>query len=389
MPMLLMLSPAPVRELPGGELLLDARFVEGMKLHCQFWPGTVTCVLRRGAGAVPDGLRFTAARLGFRAVLLDPGAPLPDGLLESARLVYCAADDLRQLDLPQTMHGRVGRVVYSVEQSLGERLRVALVSPRPLRRRIGAAVWNLRHERHLRRSLAEAAGLHLNGPAAAAAYGRLNPAALAYLDNRIRQPQLARQADQAARVARLADGQPLRLVAPGPLDTASGAMDLIEAAFLLRARGVAFGLDILGTGPLEGRLRAAIAATGLGALVRLAGAALAEPALLARLRTEADLALIPRTLPEGPATAVEVMGCGVPILARATPGWRRLARASGGGWALGGGGSALAAAVARLDGRRAELIAASARARDFAAGTTFEKVFAARMAHLRTLAGLD
>lgn len=387
--MLLMLSPAPVIELPGDEVVLDARFVEGMTLHCQLWPGPVVCVLRRGGGAIPEPVRYAVRRLGFDLVLLDRGAPVPPGLLDSAHLVYGAADDMQYLGLAEAMQRRPGRLVFSIEQSLPERLAAASDPRLPLRRRLGAMVWNLRHERRLRAALAAADGLHLNGPGAAAWYGRHNPRALAYLDNRLRQPQMARAADLAARAERLNDGGPLALAAPGPLIAGSGAEDLPALALMLKNRGVRFTLDILGRGPLAARLAEAVRMLDLGDRVRLADPGSFEGGLMPRLRTAADVAVMPRARPEGPAAWVEAMGCGLPIAGYATGAWRRLAQDSGGGWATSARPEALAACLARLDADRPALIAAAGRARAFAAGTTFETVFARRMAHLRAIAGLD
>jgi glycosyltransferase involved in cell wall biosynthesis len=389
MPILVMLSPAPVLEAPGGDIVLDSRFVEGMGLHCQLWPGPVYCVLWRGAAGIPDGVRYSPRRLGFELVVLDPGAPVPDSLLDEAQLVYCAADDLRHLHLAEAMRTRVGRLVYTVEQPLADRL-ATIRDPRlPLRRRFGAVAWNLRGEGALRAALRRANGVHLNGLATAACYGRLNPETLVYLDNRIRQPMLARRADQAARAARLAAGAPLALVAVGPLEPGTGAEDLVAIAHQLRNLGVDFRLDILGTGVLAPRLRDGIEVLGLSDRVRLVAPGGFEAHLLPHLRTTADLALMPRRLPEGPGPYVEAMGCGLPVVGYDSAGWRRLAAASGAGWVTPHRPGAMARLVARLAADRPALAAASARARAFAGETTFEQVFARRMTHLRAVAGLD
>ncbi len=251
MPILAMLSPAPVLEAPGGDIVLDRRFVEGMVLHCQLWPGPVYCVLWRGATAIADGARFSPRKLGFELILLDRGADVPASLLDEAQLVYCAADDLRHLHLAEAMRTRIGRLVYTLEAPLAERLAQTRDPTRPLRRQLGAALYNLRGELALRRALARANGVHLNGLATAAGYGGLNPETLVYLDNRIRQPLLARAAEQAARAERLLSGAPLNLVALGPLDPGSGMEDLIPAAHLMANLGVPFRLEIHGIGSLR------------------------------------------------------------------------------------------------------------------------------------------
>lgn len=388
MPILVMLSPAPVLEVPGGDIMLDTRFVEGMTLHCQLWPGPVYCVMRRGAAAIPDGTRYSPRRLGFELVLLDQDQPLPPSLLDEAALVYVAADDLRHLDLAQAMRARVGKLVYTVEQPLADRLATTRDPRRSLRRQFGAVAWNLRRERALRTALRQADGVHINGLATAASYGRLNPRTLVYLDNRIRQPLLARSTEQAARTARLTGHAPLALVAAGSLEPDTGMEDLLPVARLLSNLGVEFRLDILGQGPLAPRIAAGIATLGLEGRVRLSAQSTFEGQFLPRLRQTADLALMPRRVPEGPGPYIEAMGCGLPVVGYASAGWRRLAQVSGAGWVTAGRPSAMAARIAALDADRTALAAASARAREFAGDTTFEQVFARRMSDLRTIAGL-
>lgn len=389
MPILVMLSPAPVLEAPGGDIVLDARFVEGMGLHAQLWPGRVYCVLWRGAGMIADGLRFSPRRLGFELILLERGAPVPETLLDEATLVYVAADDLRHLHLAEVMRSRVGRLVYTIEQPLADRLAASRDRRLPLRRQLGGLLYNLRGEGMLRAALRRANGVHMNGLATAASYGRLNRQGLTYLDNRIRQPMLARTADQAARAARLRAGGPLVLAALGPLTPGSGIEDLLPMAQILARNGLPFRLDIHGQGEAAPQMRDGIAALGLSERVRLLPPAGFEGHLLPMLRTEADLMLMPRRLPEASGPYIEAMGCGLPVVGYASAGWRRLARASGAGWVTAARPGALARQVARLAADREALVAASARARAFAGETTFEQVFAARMTHLREVAGLE
>lgn len=389
MPSLLMLSPAPVIEANDGEVVLDVAFVEGMKLHCQLWPGRVTCVLRRGAAAIPDGMRFSAARLDFNLVVFNRNAAVPESLLDEAGLVYVALDDMRHIDLHMEMRRRVGRLVYTVEMPLSGRMRAVWTgTSQPVMRKLRSAFWNMRRERRFRAAIAGADGAHFNGPLAGDAYGKLNDESLTYMDNRIRQPLLARTADMAARAERLRAGAPLRLAWFGPLTTGSGVLDLLPVLYLLSARKIPFEAEIIGAGPAARRLRDGIAALGLGGRVHLRGPLGLETALLPRLRKGADVLLMPRRAADPLPAYIEAMGCGLAILGYANPTWKRICAQSGGGWSC-RNAPGMVAALTRLAERPEEVIAAQARALEFARQTPFEVVFAARMSHLRAIAGLD
>lgn len=390
MPALVMLSPAPVIETAGGEVVLDIDFVEGIKLHGQFWPGRLCCVMWRGATRIDRGLRFAPARLGFDLVLLDPGEAVPEILFDEAGLIYASIDDMRHLHLPERLRGRLARLVYTVEQPLSGRIQAALRDPgRMLPRRLRSVLWTLRREPRLRAALKAAHGVHCNGLPAHSAYRRLNGQTLAYLDNRLRRPMLARPDEMAARAERLRAGAPLSLVYFGPLDAVSGVMDLLAVAHIARAQGLRFSLDIHGAGPMEGRLRDGIAAMGLSGCMRLAEPAGFDARLVPKLRGESDLFLLPRKLGDPLPAYVEAMGCGLPVLGYRQGMLNSILRRSRAGWACGQGPSRMACMLLRLDADREALIAASTRAVAFARETPFETVFAQRMEHLRQIAGLE
>ncbi len=391
MPSLVIISPAPVIESRAREVILDVKFVEGMKLHCQFWPGQVCCVMRRGASAIDSGARFSRTQLGFEMVILDQHEPIPEVLLDEAGLVYCSADDMRNLDLPEAMKVRIGKLVYTVEQPLSGRIKAALADKtRSMPRRVRSALWNLQHERDLRRALKHADGLHFNGFTAQQGYRRLHGNALVYFDNRLRRPMQARKTEQVERASRLRSGAPLRLGWFGPMDDGSGAMDLVSAAFLLKSQGVAISLDLFGTGPQCARVRDAIDGLGLQQVVRLTEDAGFAAVIVPHLRQEVDLFVSARRLPDPVPSYVEAMGCGLPIVGYANDTWRSLLAQSGAGWeSRCGGVSALAQRIAWLDGEREAIIKASDRALAFARETSFEAVFLNRMAHLRKIAQIE
>jgi len=387
---LLMLSPAPLTEVVAGEVVLDVKFVEGMKLHCQLWPGPVRCVLWRGAHSIDDPMRYSVAQLGFELIVLDEGAPVPELLLDECALVYCSADDMKHLDLPQAMRGRFGKLVYTIEQSLVGRIAAGIAQQAKMRRRIGSAIYNLRNERSLRVALAQADAIHCNGYPAKRSYARLNPSSLSYLDNRIRTPMLVRGSEQEARAERLLSGAPLRFLWYGMMTPESRVLDFLPIACVLAQRGVPFTLDMIGTGPLEARLRDGIAALGLGDCVRLSPPKPFDVRLIPQMRQQADVFLSTRRLPTPLSSYVEALGCGLPILGVRNAMWRNLHAASGAGWVVGRGGAGrMVHAIERLHDNRGSIIAASVKGVDFARGNSFETVFARRMTHLREVVHAD
>jgi glycosyltransferase involved in cell wall biosynthesis len=122
------------------------------------------------------------------------------------------------------------------------------------------------------------------------------------------------------------DGFPPRALAVGPPRILSvgryvekkGFGDLIEACRLLRARGLEFGCDIIGGGPLEAELRAQIEQAGLQDVVLLLG-----PRAQSEVRRQLAQAhlFVLACVPEAdggsdnlPTVIMEAMACGVPVV---------------------------------------------------------------------------
>lgn len=81
-----------------------------------------------------------------------------------------------------------------------------------------------------------------------------------------------------------------RIIAGGSLVEKKGLLYLVEAAALLRARGVPFHAAIVGEGPQRAELESAIARHDLGAFVTLAGS-MPNEQLMERMRTSAMVVL--------------------------------------------------------------------------------------------------
>ena len=385
-PRLLMIAPAPAEHLPDGRLRLDAKFVEGMRLHAALWDGPVECLLWQG-GAIPFGSDHAAEDLGFGLRLLPRGAAITAEDLAGAAVIVASADMHQTLGLAPLARAAGARLCFVVEYTLATRLAILRLEPglSPLRR-LRSALWHLMQERRRRAAFRAADALQVNGYPAEAAYAALNRNCLLYLDGRMKTAMLAPAAAMEARAAHLASGGPLRLVHSGRLEPLKGAQDLLPVARSLQARGMDFTLDIFGAGSLAPAIAEGIAEAGLSERVRLNAPLPFESGLVPWVTAHADLFLSCHRQADPSCTYIESMGCGVPVLGYDNAMWRRLAQVSGAGWVRPmARPEALAEAVADLARDRAGLIAAAARARAFAAAHDFEAEFGRRMAHLAGL----
>ncbi len=387
-PVLLMAAPAPVIPRAGGKVRLDKKFLDGMARHLVHWPGPVRVILWRGAQSIPFAVEVVPQSFGFDLFVLAEGEHPPPAVWEGVRVFFASADDLRALALLPAARAAQAKVVLALEYTLETRLRIAaLEQSLSWPKRLWSMAWNLAAEGRRRGALQQADGVQFNGYPAFDAYCARVRNPLLYLDNRMTPALMATPSEMAVRRTRLSAGAPLRLIYSGRLEPMKGAQDLLPIMHHLRAKGVAATLDIYGTGSLAGAIEA-----GLGAFegqVRLHGPVDFAETLVPRTRNEADLFLACHRQSDPSCTYLEAMGCGVAIVGYANRMWARLAQESGAGPVVPlGKPEAMAEAVAALDADRKRLIAAQERARAFAAAHDFETEFAARMAHLRSVAGL-
>jgi Glycosyltransferase len=381
---LLLCATAPVIE-RDGKLLLDKKFVEGMRLHCQMWPGPVTCILRRGAEHIPFGGQYERRDLGFDITLLESEEPIGERALTGVDVVLCAGDAHDVLHLAD-LGRRLGiKVIYTIEYTLETRLRIAAMDKgRSLARRVYSMLWNIRHEYRRRRAFRLADGIQANGYPAMAAYGRLNRNSIMYLDNRLKQDMYATAQEMKQKAARLRTGGPLRIIHSGRLERMKGAHDLIPTATALRDRGVDFTLDIYGDGSLREEIAQGIRNNNLGQ-VRLHGPVDFETELVPINRTEADIFLSCHRQSDPSCTYIECLGCGLPVAGYDNAMWSALLAESGGGWAVPmGRAGALAEKIAQLATHRDEITRCAEAGLRFARQHDFVAEFARRMDHARS-----
>lgn len=381
-----MLAPAPVIRRDNG-YTLDAKFIEGMKLHAAHWVGDIACVLREGATEIPFGARDVTGIDGVALHVLGLDEPLPEDLLKDCDVVFCGADDQRNLDLPARAQAAGAKIAFTIEYTFQTRLQMVWNErARSLPKRLYSMLWLARQERRLRRAIRQADGLQSNGYPAHALYGPMATDAMLYLDNRLTPDLQVTEHERAARAARLRAGAPLRLVFSGRLEAIKGAHDLVPVAGLLKERGLDFSLDIFGAGSLRDEIATGIARGGLEGHVTLHEAVDFETELVPWLRAHADIYLCCHRQSDPSCTYLETMGCGLAVAGFGNGMWSALREASQAGWVVPMGDRAgMVDTLARLD--REDIVGCCERAAAFARAHDFQTEFRKRMDHLAVLAG--
>lgn len=386
---LLVISSAP-GQVQGDRLVLDKKFVEGMRRYQASWPGRVSCLLPRSDRAdMPFADRFDPADLPFEVQLFPEARRLSEQDLAAGEVVLCSGDNANYLHLAGLCR-KLGKAIhFTIEYIPETRRQIVLMDPgRSSLRKLKSLVWLQVQEVRRRRAFRQAAGLQANGYPAARHYRPVNPRTLLYLDNRIDATLLATPDEMQARRAHLLSGGAIRLVHSGRLEPMKGSQDLVAVARRLRDLGVAFTLEIFGRGSLEPRIRQEIAQHGLDDAVRLKGTVDFATELVPHARRHADIYLSCHRQSDPSCSYLENMGCGLAVAGYDNRMWAELAAQSGAGWVAPlGDSAALADRIAQAATDRETLAARCEAARDFAGAHLFEDEFAKRIVQLKGTEG--
>lgn len=383
--LLLICAPAPVRQ-AGEKWFLDVKFVEGMRRHQSDWQGPVHCLLWETQSDIPFGEAYAAEDLGFGLTMLPAGS-LPS-VIPDAAVAFLSADMVEFPRLTAHFLARQIPIVASLEYTLETRMRILRLDTEiSALRRIRRMLWQVTHERNLRRSLTKAAGVQFNGWPSYAAYAHLTPRPHLYLDNRMEQGMMATQADMQARAARLRSGAPLRLIHSGRLEPMKGSQDLLPLMRALAQNKIDATLDIYGAGSLAPSIRAAL--PEFDGKVRLHDPVDFRTKLVPINRGAADIFLSCHRQSDPSCSYIEAMGCGLAVAGYDNRMWSALCKASGGGlMAPLGQTEALAASIAQWHQNREQLISATEAALAYAKSHCFETEFGGRIRHLRHCASV-
>lgn len=374
-----------------GGLVLTRKFLNGVAEYAAHWPGPVTTLVAPAPAPIflMDPLEVMPGERRGYAVELRPAdeAALLERLARAAVVLAFLspaegwlAAACKRLGVP---------LVYISEYSLHtERQIVDAQTENPLLR------WRRKHwlagaERVRLAALREAAGVQCSGTPTYEAYRRVNPRALLFFDNRVREAHVIDDAGLAARAAALHAGRPLRLVFGGRLVAMKGVRQLPLVARELVRLDVPFTLDIYGGGDQESVLREDIARLGLADRMSLHGVLDFDSQWVPLLKARADVFLCCHPQGDPSSTYPEVLSCGVPIAGYDNEAFTGIVAHSGGGWlAPMNEPRRLASLIAGLHADRAQIVAAAERGATFARRHAFERTFAARTHHLVALSRL-
>jgi colanic acid/amylovoran biosynthesis glycosyltransferase len=382
---LLYFSPVAVTE-PDAELLeLPRRLLDGMCAFAELWDGLLVLVLPCAAHrddnldyvcAARESLPFDVRTLGDKNALRK--------WIHSAAMVYIPLV-MQYIHLHALCRQANVPVVYDADYTLAIREAIVRIQTRNPILRWRRLLWLRQREPRLREMIHTAVGIQCLGTPAYETYASLNRSPLLYFDTRVRRDMLATPAQINARAQRLQSGAPLRLLFSGRWNAIKGVEDLPRVAAELRRRGVHFGLDILGGGALEKRLRRAVAEAEF-TQVRVRGE-YSFPELMRLAANECDLFICCHRQGDPSSTFVEMMSVGIPLIGYDQSGLRGLLALSQAGHATPSNNvTALAEQIVLLDREREILVVAARAAAEFTRDKSFEDMMSRRVAHLSALA---
>lgn len=318
----------------GDLVVFDRKFYEGMRLHAEEWPGSVTCVMRVGAAPPPDfGLvEVHPAQAPFDLVMLDDGERIGLRHLDGASVVLCSGDDFDQFHLSKLCRRHGIKCVYAIEYTPETRrqiLELQAVNPVVKARR---ALYLRSGEKKRRKAFALADAIQANGAAAYEEYAPHHDNCIVYYDTRMHEGSLITDAELQARLHDLSAARPLRLGFSGRLIQMKGADHLVQLAAKLRARGVDFTLSIFGAGALEGEMRREIERLSLQGHVDMRGAVDFHEELIPTLKAQIDVYVVLHRQSDPSCTYLETLSCGIPIVGYDNRAFQGLMRQADIGW---------------------------------------------------------
>ena len=371
----------------GGQIVLTEKFYQGVLEYVRHWGGPVRVLAEETdeADGNLDPRAVDPRELPFGLQIVDYQSPEAQSLLVESAVVLLAMHH-RQLELADFCVRAGIPAVFVTEYTLKTRLQILAAQRLNPAVRLRRMAWTLGEEWKYRRAIRRAAGVQCNGTPTFEVYRRLNPEAMLYFDNRVSEEMLATEEQVRKRAEGLLRGAPLRLAFSGRLAAMKGADDLMAVAAELKRLGVAFSMDICGGGELEGFMRREVVEGGLDDAVRFRGVMDYARELMPFMRERVDLFVCCHRQGDPSCTYLETTACGVPIAGYDNEAFQGLAHLSGAGWSSPmNRPERLAGAIAELSRSRMSIVEAGVRSLSFARRHTFEKTFAARLAHLQRL----
>jgi colanic acid/amylovoran biosynthesis glycosyltransferase len=363
-------SPGPVPR-DGDSYRIDTRTLSGLSASAGLWEGDIILLARElpaDAVAPADTVWIAEGETPFTIITT------PDPLAALGELAPDVATGLHRPDAAPFMELGIPTVLTS---EVDLRIRAGLIhaSARGLtetRMLAGQA----KVEKRMRTIARYAAGLQCNGPAAMAAYGRLNARPLEFHDHRITEADL----DLAVRRDHWGGERPLRIAFSGRFVAYKGILDVVAMAGELHRRGAPVEVTLYGAGELGVRV-----AQDLPPNTRLRGFVEFDPTWKEEFRSSVDLAVLPHPQGDPSMSYFESLGCGVPVLGYANATWGRVARRTGAGWALlRHGAKALADQVETLAADPQQVADASRAGLDYMKTRSFEETSKHRTQHIAT-----
>lgn len=376
---------------PNGGLVLTQKYLDGVEIYADYWPGPVTTLveLEDDANSNMDLVEIDPSNLrtGLELRPKDPEALAQRLASGAVALAHLAPAEAKMAALCH----RIGLPIVMVsEYSPKTEKQIVNAGTRNLILRARRKLWIMGAERIRRNTLQNhAAGLQCSGTPTFDLYRSLSPDPLLFFDNRVQADDIISQNDLAAKCAQFTENRPLRLCFGGRLIAMKGVMDLPKIAQDLDALGVPYQLDIYGSGDLEQYLRSQISSLSLSDRVALHPPMDFNTGWIPTLKRDVDVFVCCHPQGDPSSTYPEVMSCGVPIVGYDNEAFAGIVRESGTGWQVPIHDTrAMARQISELHQNRSALQEASVRGRDFARTHCFEETFARRVNHLIELSRL-
>jgi colanic acid/amylovoran biosynthesis glycosyltransferase len=375
----------------GGSVRLTHKFIDGMKLYAEYWPGPVVAYMEESNKRTSnlDEMEVNPSDLTFGCELVSYTDPNIGDLLAKHEVVLGSCSH-RQTHLSALCRSIGVPFLFVSEFSLKTEWQIICADTKNPVLRLRRLWWIVNQERRMQQAVRLAAGMQCNGTPTYEVYSKINPRCLLYFDTRTAESMFPTEEEMDQRNARLLGGEPVRLMFSGRLIRMKGADELVRVADALRKLGVKFHMTICGDGALAKSIRANILRHDLSGYVACPGILDYKSELVPLARQKMDLFVCCHRTGDPSCTYLETMACGLPIIAYANEAFEGVVRESKTGFITPmGQPERMAAEIARLNSDRQALVEGARKSLEFAQKHTFERTCRVRIDHLCSFRSLE